>query len=576
MIAFFARDVCIQYIPSDRLFKQIIMRETIIIGHKNPDTDSVCAAYCYAALKAIIDPSRPYVAGRCGNLNRQTRFVFERTGVEPPRLFSDIYHRVSDVMTRGVVSMRPCEPVFRAMKNIEERKIRILPVSEDGNYLGLVSLHEIADFLISDDIDKKPEYLFRADNFDGVLNGRLYAKGTQHEFTARLTIGAMPFDTFKRFSETYDPAGTVLIVGKRSDIIEFAATLKFPAIVVTGIPPGETLGLDTSGFRGWIYLTEMETAETFRRLMLSTPVGSIMNTGVPSLSPDEQLDAARDTLMNLDHRGVPVLEEGRLVGVLTRSDLIRQNARRLILVDHNELSQAVDGAENAEICEIIDHHRLGTIKTRTPIYVYAKPVGSTCTLVHQLFAINGITADSTVAYLLLAGILSDTALLKSPTTTSEDVRAVEELASATGLDYKMLGAEIFGAAENLLSRDPASVISSDFKIYREFGVAVGIGQVEVVSLDTVEEVSSNLMQALLEAGNRNNLDWAMLLITDIVSQNSVLLSSGFTPAERRLSYNRTSDGMYSLPGVLSRKKQLLPEVLRILEELARAGGMGRR
>lgn len=559
-----------------RLFKQITMRETIIIGHKNPDTDSVCAAFCYAMLKTIADPSRSYVAGRCGNLNRQTRFVFERIGAEPPRLFADIYHRVGDVMTRGVVSMRPDEPVFQAMKNIEELKIRILPVSENGNYLGLISLHEIADFLISEDIDKKPEYLFRADNFASVLKGRLYADGSRSEFTARLMVGAMPFDTFKRFSEAHDPAGTVLIVGMRSDIIEFAATLKFPAIVVTGVRPGEDLGLDTSGFRGWIYLTEMETAEAFRRLMLSAPVSSIMNTGVPSLAPDEQLDAARDTLMNLDHRGVPVLEEGRLVGILTRSDLIKRNARRLILVDHNELAQAVDGAENAEICEIIDHHRLGTIKTRTPIYVYAKPVGSTCTLVHQLFGINGIEADTTVSSLLLAGILSDTAILKSPTTTAEDVRAVEELVSVTGLDYKSFGVEIFGAAESIMSRDPASVISSDFKVYREFGVSTGIGQVEVVSLDTVEDVSDDLHQALLDTRNRNNLDWAMLLITDIVSQNSVLLSSGFTPAERRLSYQRTGDKLFFLPGVLSRKKQLLPEVLRVLEELARSGSRSRR
>ena len=545
------------------------MRETIVIGHKNPDTDSVCAAHCYAALKNTIDAERSHVAGRCGNLNRQTRFVFERLGVEPPRLFTDIHPRVSDVMTRNVVSITPDEPVFHAMKNIEELKIRIMPVTEGERYRGLISLHEITDFLISDDIDKKPEYLFRADNFARVLRGRFHSSGDENEFTARLMIGAMPFDLFRRFSESHDPGKTVLVVGKRTDIIQFAVSGNFPAIVISGIPAGEDLGIDTSGYRGWIYLSEMETAETFRRLMMSSPVRSIMNTRIPGVSGADYLDAARDVLISMDHRGVPVLDEDRLVGILTRSDLIKRNARRLILVDHNELSQAVDGAENAEICEIVDHHRLGTIKTRTPIYVYAKPVGSTCTLVYQLYSINGIRPDRTTAGLLLAGILSDTAILKSPTSTPEDVRAVEELSILAEIDHSLFGVDIFSAAENISTREPDGVIASDFKVYRDFGVATGIGQVEVVSLESIEETGRSLLDALSKVASRQGLQWAMLLVTDIVKQDSVLLTSGYAPAERLLSYQRIGENLYSLPGVLSRKKQLLPEVLRVLEDLAR-------
>ncbi len=553
----------------------IIMRETIVIGHKNPDTDSVCAALCYAALKSIVDPSRPYIAGRCGNLNRQTRFVLERVGVEPPRLFSDIHRRVGDVMTREVITMPPDEPVFHAMKTIEGLKIRIIPVTDGAAYNGLISLHEIADFLISDDIDIRPEYLFRPDNFARVIKGRVRTVGELDEFTARIMVGAMPFESFKKYSEAHDPSATVLVVGGRNDIMDYALSMNFPAIIITGILSGDESIHIPKGYRGWIYLSELETAETFRRLMLSAPVRSIMNTGVPFLSPDDYLDTARDTLLGLDHRGVAVLDEGRLVGILTRSDLIKRAARRLILVDHNELGQAVDGAENAEICEIIDHHRLGTIKTRTPIYVYAKPVGSTCTLVYQQYRINGIEPMPSIASLLLAGVLSDTAILKSPTTTSEDVRAAEELSAISGMDYSAFGVEIFGAAESLDSRDPAAVISSDFKIYREFGVSIGIGQVEVVSLDTMDSLANQLFEALIDAGTRQKLDWTMLLITDIVSQNSVLLSSGFHPAERLLSYQRTGERVFSLPGVLSRKKQLLPEVLRVLEELARSGKWSR-
>lgn len=546
------------------------MNTTLVIGHKNPDTDSICSSYCYAHLKNLLDQDNTYEPGRCGNLNRQTKFVFDTLGVAPPKFYKDIHPRVSDIMTENVVTIDANEPVFRVMKNIDELKIRISPVVADNRFLGIVSMIEMANFFIPDDVSRKPEYLFRIDNFPRVLKGRFLKSGVVDEFFGELVIGAMPFERSVRHLAALSPQKTVLVVGKRSDIIAYAVEKQLPAIVITGAEPGEHLesDIDFSSYEGWVFLSEMETAETFRRLMLSTPTKSIMYSGIPSVSRDDYVEHARDILMKIDHRGLPVLSGDSLVGIITRSDLLKKKQKKLILMDHNEPGQAIDGAEAAEICEIIDHHRLGVIKTRTPIYVYAKPVGSTCTLVYQLYKINGVLIERDIASLLLAGILSDTAILRSPTTTREDVVAVDDCARLSGLNPDDFGIEIFRATESIKMRDPESVVTSDFKIYREFNVGVGIGQAEVVTLDNVYETRDALLPVMNKIAQTKGLAWVMLLVTDIVKQDSILLATDFPEAERHLGYARIDANIYSLPGVLSRKKQLLPEILRVLEEMS--------
>ncbi len=551
------------------------MNEILVIGHKNPDTDSICSAYCYAALKNRLDPKEAYEAGRCGNLNRQTKFVFDTFAVPPPRFFGDIYPRVSDIMTRNVVAMDMNEPVYRAMKNIDELKIRINPVVESGIFKGVVSIIEVTDFLISDNVSRNPEILLRPGNFPKVLRGRFFREGERDEFPGIFVIGAMPFEKSVRHMLSLDFEKTVLIVGMRRDIIEFAVEKRLPAIVITGVEAHEKLDIDLGGYNGWVYLSEMDTAWTYRRLMLSTPARAIMNSSLPGVAETDYVDAARDVLLKLDHRGLPVLREGKLVGIITRSDLIKRFQKRIILMDHNELTQAVDGAESAEIREIVDHHRLGTVKTRLPISVYARPVGSTCTLVYQLYKTNGVPMEPAVAGLLLSGILSDTTILRSPTTTPDDTEAVQDLARISGLDPEAYGIEMFSATESITTRDPKNVIEADFKVYREFGVSVGIGQVEVVNAESVFSVKEQFVASMREVCASKGINWAMLLITDIVKQDSLLVVTDLPRAERLMSYKKVGDNIYELTGVLSRKKQLLPEILRVLEEMAQKPANGR-
>ena len=546
------------------------MLETIVVGHRNPDTDSVCSAYGYARLKNRLDPEAACLPARCGTLNPQTRFVFDHLGITPPAFIKDVYPKIADIMTSQVNCIEYGDPILEVMEKIEQYKVHLLPViSARGRYAGIVSIFELAEFFMAGG-DGRPVYHFRRDNFGRVLDGFYFIRGEQAEFPASLFVGAMPYDRFLDRVSRVRHESAVLIVGKRRDHIRYAVEHQFPAIVLTGFKDRDDIDFNFDGYRGTVFVSRLDTAETIRKLIVSVPAGTIMVTDVPTISPQDYQEDVRDLMLKSDYRGLPVVdEEGGLLAVVTRTDLLKKVARRLILVDHNELSQAVEGAEKAEICEIIDHHRLGTAKTRLPVYFYAKPVGSTCTLVYQLYRSHRVALDPGVAAVLLAGILSDTVILKSPTTTDEDREAVAELGRLAGLDYADFGRRIFSSSDSLKERDPRRVVDADFKVYDEFGTKVGIGQVEIVNLAELEESFVPLRAALGTVTAEKGLDWGLLLVTDIIKGHSRLLSCGprAAAAERILAYRRLDDGLFDLPGVLSRKKQLLPEILRVLEGL---------
>ncbi|MDH7553563.1 MAG: putative manganese-dependent inorganic diphosphatase [Spirochaetota bacterium] len=540
------------------------MEEIIVIGHKNPDTDSICAAYCYAHLKNRIDPHNHYTAYRCGNVNRQTRFVFEEANLQPPEIIKDVYPKVSDIMTRNVITAQPDDPLFSIIHHIEKDRIRIIPVvTGDNYYKGIISFAELAEFYFSATSIAQPLYYFKPDNFTATIPGYFIKRGQVKEFQGHIIIGAMESAQSLKVLQNVSPEKTVLIVGNRKKIIEFALHYNFAAIIVTGT---QDFDYDTSNYSGWIYCSQLDTFNTLRLLTLSIPCHYIMKQS-DTISPENTMQQAREKLLKSEYRGLPVCDNGRLTGIITRSDLIKHYAKKMILVDHNELSQAVEGAETAHIIEIVDHHRLGAIKTTMPIFVYSKPVGSTCTLVYELYKYNGIQPEPHIALLLCSGILSDTAMLLSPTSTDIDKKALEELSSIAGIDYQEYGKKLLSSTESLKIMDPMYAVSNDCKIYQEYGVSVAVSQVEVITLDDIESVKDSLLAALSEFAKSKNVHWALLLVTDITTQNSVLFSTDFE-GEKKISYTQIAPHMYNLPGILSRKKQLLPEILRILEELS--------
>jgi manganese-dependent inorganic pyrophosphatase len=550
------------------------MQKVFVLGHKNPDTDAVCAPYCYAWLKNAIDKSKNYIAGVLGNINPQTKFVFDAMGMTVPDLIRDVYPKAEDVMLRDLITVNETDPIGLATQLIDQRKVRTIPlVNDEGEYRGLVTMLELAHYFMPKHYESRPLYNLRPDNFAMVLPGRYLKKGSEIDIEAPLMVGAMAFDTFiKRLNESMEVLGSILpvmIVGNRPEIISYSLNQKFPVLILTGMSQEECLALDTGCFEGWIYVSEVDTAETIRILRTSIPAKAIAHKDLPTILPGDYLHDIKKILMNLDHHGVAVVQDGKLKGLVTSSCLIDPPKQQVIMVDHNELGQSAEGMESAEIIEIIDHHRLGSIRTVKPIYVYARPLGSSCTLVYQHFQMNNIEPSPQIAGLLLSGILTDTVILRSPTTTYEDILAAEVLARIADLDINQWGKEIFSHAASLAASDPDEAIEADFKIYQEYGFKVGIAQMEVITLNDKKQYLDTYIAAVERARQKHALDWAMLLVTDIISEKSILLTSEFPASSDVLIYQKTGDGVFHLPGVLSRKKQLLPEILRVLEVLSR-------
>ena len=543
------------------------MSEIIVIGHRNPDTDSACAAWSYAAFKNAIDPENRYRAAVCGQLGKQAKFVFANAGVEPPSYLKDVRPRVLDITENVGIRLDSNDPLKMAFEDLDTPRISVVPVfDETGGFAGVIGVHEMLRYFVEGTVKSRPLYTFRADNIEKVIPGH-FLKRAQEEFSAPIMAGAMNLEQSSLRLDALAPAKPIMIVGNRPDLIALAVSREVPAIILTGYAIGETPKIDFGGFAGSVYVSSCDTSETIRMLRLSLPVKQIMDCQPLCLAHDELFDAAKKTLLNTEYHGLPVLRDGNFVGIVTRANFIEKPRRKLILVDHNELTQAIAGAEDAEICEIIDHHRMGAEKTSTPIYIYSKPIGSTCSIVYGHFRMAGIEPDRETSLLMLSGLLSDTMLLRSPTTTPEDRRYAPELARLAGVDLQDYGTLMLSLMASLKKADPLQMVTGDFKEYVEGGFSVGVSQVEVSTLVDMDDVKANILAALDAVRKERNLSWALLLVTDITSEHSVLLCSPWPQAEKELAYKRLEDHVFDLPGVLSRKKQLLPEVLRIIDAL---------
>lgn len=541
------------------------MSDIFVIGHKNPDTDSVCAAFAYAYLKNKIDNQNNYISARCGNLNKQTSFVFKHLNLEPPLLLKDIYPKVQDVMTKNVISVHENTSLFEIMDNIKNKNIRVLPVvDEENNFKGIVSVFEISNFFMST-IGKKPTYTLNIENFEKVLPGYLLKTGTKQQMEAQIVVGAMPFEVFKDYVSDLDFSKVILIVGKREKILKYAIQNQANTIVITGIKDKKELNdIDFSYFNGNVYVSFLDTSETLHKITLSVPAYSILSEKTQCISSNDYVDKAKSLLLESTNRALSVVDDNKLKGIITRSDIIKKFSNKVILVDHNEQNQAIDGIETAQILEIIDHHRLSPIKTTYPIFFYAKPVGSTCSLISELYKFYNIEVPQKIAHVLLSGILSDTVGAKSPTTTQLDLEIIEELSKIANIDALEYTKMLFAQSDDITTRSPKDILESDFKPYEEFGVKFGISQVETTNLNAVNQVKEKLINEIEQQKQQKNLDWLMLLISDIISGDSVLISSNH-PLEKIFSYKKLEKNIYYLPGVLSRKKQLLPEILNLLE-----------
>lgn len=546
-------------------------RKTYVIGHRNPDTDSIASAIAYAELMKL-QGKGDVVAAMAGSPNPQTRYILERLGIEQPLYLADVQPKVCDIINPQPVTATLGTTLKEALELFHRHNIRVLPVVDGGNApCGLVSLLRLSEkFLVAGSARSRCVDASLKD-LAFCLEGTFLAGAPCPEpERLHLFIGAMTEESFTGRIEGHDPRTLLIMTGDRRTIQEAAIDIGVRVLVVTGGLEVSGALLDKAREKGVTVLsTPCDTASAASKAKLATPLSSFVETSFASIGVGEPLEHLK---LKLLHSGEPAViaieEDGTLAGIATKSSLLKPLPRALILVDHNELGQAVPGADRLEIVEVIDHHKLGNQPTSQPITFLVMPVGSTCTVVASLYREKGITPGSSLAALLLAGILSDTIILRSSTTTGRDREIAEWLGCLAGLEIAAFGREIFTSCSGFAPHGtPEGAVRSDFKHFQVGEIAVGIGQVEVVGFDEFFELQERLRETLKSVREEDRLRLAGLMVTDIYTETTLFLTEGMKELAHVMGYPQLEPQLYELKGVMSRKKQMVPHLLKVLASL---------
>ena len=548
------------------------MHEKIyVIGHRNPDTDSIASAISYAAFRKALGHTN-VIPAMAGLPNPQTSYILNRLGLEHPTYLADVYPRVSDVIRLNPVTAPLDMPLKDALYLFHSHAIRVLPVVDSAmKPVGVLSLLKLSEkYLVAGTdrrrgVDSSLSSLARTLEAS-VLCGEISDK-VEH---FHLFIGAMTEGSFSRHIEGYDPSSLMIITGDRPSIHQSAIDSGARLLVVTGGLPVRDDLLKKARNKGVVVLsTPHDTATAASLTRLSTPLSWFVEPGFQQIGVRDSLEHLR---LKLLHSGEPAViavdDNGSIAGVATKSSLLTPLPYALILVDHNELSQAVPGAESVEILAVIDHHKLGNPHTSQPITFMAAPVGSTCSMVATLYRERGMEPDSKIAALMLAGIMSDTIILKSPTTTKRDRELVEWLEPLAGLDHTEFGKDIFSCCSGFSSHDSLEkAVRADFKEFSSGETRFGVGQVEVVGFEEFLKHKEEIRTILDRVRQSDKLDMAGLMVTDIYSETTLFLASGKDELAHIMGYPQMEQHLYELKGVMSRKKQMVPHLMKILGAL---------
>jgi len=548
------------------------MSEVLVIGHRNPDTDAICSAIGYAEFKRRTGVPEA-VAARCGDTNERIDFVLHHFGVPAPKFVSDVSPKVADVMRRQVLSVPPSATAAQALGLMDEHNLRILPVLEaNGHCRGLVSLFKLSKFLFpaSNRLFDSRRLLASLSTFADSLGGSLLVgSATGSEEDLILMIGAMSLESFAQRLELYPKDKLAVVVGDRWDIQNLAIREGVRVMIVTGGHPVEPKTLDTARHRGVSLISSPhDTATTAALCRAAVSVQHVLDEDFLSLKQEAPLADVLKRATASPFLAFPVLDpEGRTIGILSKSDFLKKVDRKLILVDHNELSQAVEGADQVEIMEIIDHHRIGSLTTHQPILFRNEPVGSTSTIVADCFFQTGVELTPPIAGLLLAGLVSDTLNLTSPTTTPRDAQILERLQAVSGVNAREFTEKLFASGSLLTSKPAPQAITTDCKEYEEGGTQFSVAQIEEIGFTQFWERKNELLQALEDYRDSKNYAFSALMVTDINTQSSLLLLAGDKRFLDTISYPKVEPGIFELRDVVSRKKQLLPYLTHCLHQL---------
>ncbi|WP_026516025.1 putative manganese-dependent inorganic diphosphatase [Butyrivibrio sp. MC2021] len=543
-------------------------RPVLVMGHKNPDTDSICAAITYANLKREITGG-DYIAARAGHLNEETQFVLSHFGVEVPAYIKDVRTQVRDMEIRMLEGTSANLSLKNAWAKMRDANVVTLCVTEGNQLSGIITTNDIVETYM-DVID--PKILSEAGtcykNIVETLDGELIVGDVEDVLTrGKVVIAAANPDMMENVIEE----GDVVILGNRYDMQLCAIEMNAGCIIVCeGASVAKTIQIQAQEHGCKIIMTPHDTFVVARLINQSMPVEHIMKTdNLVSFHMDDFIEDIQEVMASMRHRYFPVLDKNdNYIGMISRRNFLGAKKKQLILVDHNEKNQAVNGADGAEILEIIDHHRLRTIETAGPVFFRNQPLGSTCTIIYLMYKEYGVEIDKTIAGLLLAAILSDTLMFRSPTCTKIDKKAGEELASIAEIDFEAFAKEMFHAGSNLSGKTAKEILHQDFKKFTVDDMTIGIGQINSMSAEELVEIKEKISPELSKVASDDGLDMLFFMLTNIIEEASEVVYAG-AKAEHTLNSafgTTVSGGSARLAGVVSRKKQLLPAIVETIQQ----------
>ena len=545
--------------------------KVVVIGHRNPDTDSICSAIAYAELKnrtstLVCEPRR------AGKMNQETEFVLKKFGVTPPRMCTDVNPKIRDVDYREMPGIPGSTSLRRAWKIMRDQQIDTLSITSADNELeGIITVKDLATAnmdVFDTAVLAKSRTSYK--NILETLNGTMVVGDAD----AVCTTGHIKIGTATpEMLESSVEKGDIVILSNRYEsqlcAIEKEASL---LIICNGAKVGRTIQriADETGVA--IMTTPVDTYAAGKLISQCAPISYYMTRdNILKFTLVTPVADVLRVMAKVRHRYFPILdEEGKYCGMVSRRNVIALRKRRIILVDHNEATQAVEGFDQAEILEIIDHHRIGSLETSGPVYFRNQPVGCTATIITQMYDENGVDIPPQIAGLLLAAILSDTLAFRSPTCTPVDENTAKRLAKIAGVDIEEFSTEMFEAGEKLDGKTPEEVFLQDFKVFMCGDIRFGVAQGSYMTRKNLQAAQALLQPYLEEARNKQNVEDLYMLLTDVPKEESVVICTGRYAAEvlsNGFESRPAADGSWTLPGVVSRQKQFIPAMMSAYQEL---------
>ena len=539
-----------------------------VIGHRNPDTDSICSAIAYANLKRTMGAEN-VVAARAGSINKETKYALDYFKAQTPQLVSDIYPRVSDIAINVTEKVKTTDNLRTLGIAMKEAGLRSVPVvDEDDNLVGMASVSDLAKAYFQEiTLDSVSASGASIIDIEKVIEANVLVKGDD---TAKITGDIKVIASCIERAASTIKAGEIVIIGNRpEDAYDKCIDLGVSCMIITsGAEVSAEIIAKAQAKNVIVLTTAFDTYSTARLISQCAPVSSIMTKNVVSFKPTDMISDVKGILETNEYRNYPVVENGKLVGIVSKDKFMMPEKQAVILTDHNELGQAVEGIESGKIVEVIDHHRFGGLQTSDPIFINVRPVGCTCTIVTNMYQQYGVEIPQQIAGLLMSAIISDTVLFKSPTCTQADKDAVEYLAKIAGVDYKEYGLAMLKAGADIGDMTPADIVKNDSKEFQIGNYPMLISQLSVMDTDQVMAMQDEILANMAQVCEKEGYAMSIVIVTDIINEGSYLLFSG-EPKNligEAFKQNASKSVMY-LPGVMSRKKQIIPPLSEAVKKL---------